>query len=476
MFNLVICTIKIINAMIKLIFLISFLIIGLLSGLSAQNTKKSNNLEYSLNYATFLTNIDWGGPSSAIYTDNAGNTYIAGNTKSTNFPTTEGAYQTSLNGIDADAFVAKFDPNNNLVFSTYIGGSKREHHTGLTVDKEGNIYLVGGTHSYDFPVTDNVFDITFNGEKDWGGDVFLLKLDPTGSKIIFSTFIGGAAQETADVVHVDKEGNVIIGGCTLSIDFPTTENVIDRNFRGFEAFLAKFSPKGEKLLFSTLLGGNDNDKITCITTDNFNQIYVTGFTRSTDFPVTGNAIRNKSENIQGSDWWEGSDNFLAKISSDGSKILYSTYIGGKSRPIETLVWEEPNKILIAGHVNSESFPTTEGALNSKLMGDRDGYISIFDSKKMKLEYSTLFGGSSFDQIRNAFFLDEETIVIGGETNSPDFPLTGNAFDTIYPVNDSTYHPGFLGERKFFVSVINFKKSQLIYSTYFNGGGRFNIYP
>jgi len=456
----------------------SFLMSGLLSGLYAQNIKKSNNLEYSLNYATFITNIDWGGPASSIFTDNAGNTYISGNTKNANLPTTENAYQTSLNGKEADAFVVKFDSANKLVFSTYIGGSKREHHTGLTVDNEGYIYLVGGTHSNDFPQIGNAYDTTFNGEKEWGGDVFLLKLDPTGSDIIFSTFIGGSAQETAteNSVHVDKDGNIIIGGCTLSSNFPTTENAVDRNFKGFDAFIAKFNPSGQKLLFSTLLGGNGMDQIMCITTDNENQIYVAGYTRSTDYPVTQNAIRNKSENIQGSDWWEGTDNFLTKISADGTKILYSTYIGGKSRPIKTLDWKEPNKILIAGNTNSESFLTTGNALNSKLKGDRDGYISIFNSEEMKLEYSTLFGGNSFDNIRNAFFLDEETILIGGETNSTDFPLTKNAIDSVYPVNDSIYHSGFLGERKFFISVIGFEKGQLIYSTYFYGGRRFNIYP
>ncbi|MFC0875788.1 SBBP repeat-containing protein [Saccharicrinis sp. FJH2] len=456
----------------RLLIPIAILLISCKSG--NQKVETDEQLSYSLNYATFIADIDFGGPASSIYTDKQGYTYISGNTKNKDLPTTKGAFQTTLNGEKADAFIAKFDPENNLVFCTYIGGSKREHHTGLTVDEQGNIYLVGGTHSYDFPVTKNAYDRTFNGEKDWAGDVYLLKLDPTGSKLLFSTFIGGSVQETADVVHVDNEGNIIIGGCTLSSDFPTTENIIDREFRGFEAFLAKFNPTGEKLLFSTLLGGNNNDQVTCISTDNVNQIYIAGFTRSTDFPVTMDALRSKSENINDSEWWDGTDNYLMKISSDGSKILYSSYIGGKSRPIKTLNWKEPNKILIAGNVNSECFPITESALNSEPMGDRDGYISIFNSDKMELEYSTLLGGNSYDMIEDAFFLNEETILIGGETNSTDFPLTKNAMDTIYPVNDSLYHPGFLGERKFFVSLIDINKGQLLYSTYFNGGSRFNI--
>ena len=168
---------------------------------------------------------------------------MAGTTRDPGFPTTPGAYQTKLKG-DADAFVAKFSPEGHLVYSTLIGGSKREHHVGITVDALGAVYLVGGTHSADFPTTPGAYDVTFNGEKDWGGDVYILKLDPTGSKVLFSTFIGGRAQETASSIRVNKQGAIVIAGTTHSPDFPTTPGAFDRIAREQNAFVLKLSSDG----------------------------------------------------------------------------------------------------------------------------------------------------------------------------------------------------------------------------------------
>lgn len=455
--------------------LLSLVVLGPGNQLAAQTGLRNGRADYTLLYATFLTEIDAFGPAFGITSDGEGNIYVAGNTRDRNYPVTDGAYQKELHG-EADVFVAKFAPGGKLVFSTLIGGSKREHHTGLTVDKDGFIYLVGGTHSSDFPVTPQAFDTTFNGEKDWGGDVFLVKLDPLGSELIFSTFIGGLVQETADVVHVDSKGNVLIGGSTVSGDFPVTENAFDKEFRGFEAFLAKFSPDGRKLLFSTFLGGSDNENVSCIATDTEDNIYVAGFTRSNDLPVTGNALRKQGENRESLEWWDGTDNFLAKINEQGTRLIYSSYIGGKSRPVKSLEWYPPNKLLLAGNTASKTFPCTGNAFDGENNGDRDGFVSIFNSETMELQYSTLFGGSQYDFISGAFFIDQDRIVLGGETNSPDFPLAGQALDSDYPVSDSTYNSSFFGTRKFFISVMDLNERKLLWSSYFSGGQRFSMVP
>lgn len=443
--------------------------------LTAQYTVSENALKYVKGYASYFTQIDAFGPAFELFSDQEGYIYISGNTRDPDYPVSENAYQKELKG-EADAFVAKFTPEGALVFSTLIGGSSREHHTGLTVDEEGNVYLVGGTHSSDFPVTPDSYDIFFNGEKDWGGDVFLVKLNPSGTHLEFATFIGGLAQETADVVHVDSEGNILIGGCTRSPDFPVTEGAIDKEFRGFEAFISKFSADGKELLFSTFLGGSGNDAISCITTDPENNIYAAGFTRSNDLPVTANALRKSGENTEESEWWDGTDNYLVKLNKDGTRRLYSSYIGGKSRPIESLGWYPPNILLVAGNTNSESFPVTRDALYKDYQGDRDGFISLFNAESLEPEYSTLIGGSGYDFIRAAFLLDHKQIVFAGETNSPDFPLTDAALDTVYPVSDSTYNSGFFGNRKFFISVLDIENKQLRYSSFYYGGKRFSIYP
>ncbi len=443
--------------------------------LIAQTNKSENNVNYKIGFSTYFAQIDDFGPAFEIFTDQKGNIYVSGNTMDKNYPVTQNAYQKELKG-DADAFVAKFSPEGKLVYSTLIGGSKREHHTGLTVDKDGCAYLVGGTHSSDFPVTPNTYDTSFNGEKDWGGDVYLIKLNPSGSDIVFSTFIGGLAQETADVVHVDAKGNVLIGGCTGSSDFPVTNNAFDKQFRGFEAFLAKFSPDGQKLLFSTFIGGSENESLTSITTDAECNVYAAGYTRSNDWPLTQNALRKHGENIKDSEWWKGTDNYLVKLDEEGSNLIYSSYIGGKSRPVQSLRWFAPNKLLLAGNTNSQSFSITKKAFSKDNKGDRDGFISVFNSEEMKLEYSTLFGGNQYDFISSAFFLKNGQIVIGGETNSPDFPLTGNALDSVYPVTDSTYNSGFFGKRKFFISIIDIENNQFIYSSFLYGNKRLSIYP
>lgn len=457
--------------------LIQYLMFFILLTISfAQKNEISNNFEYTIGYSTYLTQIAKYGAAFNIFTDDEGFIYIAGNTGDRNFPVSENAYQKEISGSE-DAFVSKFSPDGQIVFSTLLGGSKREHHTGLTVDKDGYIYVVGGTHSSDFPVTPQAYDTSFNGEKSWGGDVYLVKLNPTGSKLEFSTFIGGSAQETATGIAVDGKGNIIIGGCTLSSDFPTTEGVIDNKFRGFEAFLAKFNPTGKKLIFSTLLGGNDNESVESIVTDSENNIYLSGFTRSTDLPVTENAVRKKSENFENSEWWvDGTDQYLMKINEKGTKLLYSSYIGGKSTFGCFLTLTNSNRLMICGNANTKSFPLTDDAFCKTNKGDRDGFISIFDAENMKLEYSTLFGGSEFDLIKNAYFFDENCIVIGGETNSSDFPLTKNAIDKEYFHSDKSYSSTFLAKRKFFISIIDIKNNELKYSSYFGGGMRFHISP
>ncbi|TFG88521.1 MAG: hypothetical protein E4H16_04935, partial [Candidatus Atribacteria bacterium] len=170
------------------IFVLGFILCS--GSIYAQSSAEPDSLGcYSLGFSTYLSHTDKYAAGFDICTDSEGNIYISGNTRDKNFPATEGAFQTELKG-EADAFVAKFTPGGELVFASLIGGTKREHHTGITVDDSGYIYLMGGTHSSDFPVTPGAYDTSFNGEGQWAGDVFLAKMDPSGSDIVFSTFIG----------------------------------------------------------------------------------------------------------------------------------------------------------------------------------------------------------------------------------------------------------------------------------------------
>ena len=221
---------------------ISFILLAILfcqGILKSQTSELADSTVFTLGFSTYLSHTDKYASGFDIYADSEGYTYISGNTRDKNFPATEGAYQTELKGA-ADVFVVKYTPEGEIVFATLIGGTKREHHSGITVDDAGYIYIAGGTHSSDFPVTSGSYDTSFNGEGTWAGDVFVTKLNPTGTDIIFSTFIGGEVEETVGTegIKIDSKGNIIIVGTTKLYDFPLTKGVIDnKDIRCMVSFL-----------------------------------------------------------------------------------------------------------------------------------------------------------------------------------------------------------------------------------------------
>lgn len=443
--------------------------------LLAQTSEPVNNNDYVLGFSTYLSHTDKYAARFDIFTDDDGNSYISGTTRDKNFPATKGAYQTELKG-EADAFVAKFAPDGKIVFATLIGGNKREHHTGITVDKQGYIYLVGGTHSSDFPVTQGAYDTSFNGEGQWAGDVYVVKLDPTGNKIVFATFIGGKVEETAHEIKIDSKGNIVVAGVTLSSDFPAIEGVIQNKFTKQACFISKLDPNGDKLLFSTSLGNGVYEMVTGLAIDDKDNIYLTGYNFNTMLPVTDNAVRKNMIRPIVSAGEAGIDHFIAKINDSGTKILYLSYFAAGGEMGTRLAWTSPNRLMITGSVNEEGFPVTEKAISKKSIGERDCFISVFNSEDMTLLYSSFFGGKEFDQIESAHFLNKDTIVIGGITNSPDFPLTDNALFKDYPFWEKTFNNTFFGRRKSFISVIDIKNGKLLYSTYLGGCFHFRISP
>ncbi len=440
----------------------------------AQNGGQPNPTAYTLGFSTYLSHTDKYAARFNVYSDAEGCTYISGTTRDKNFPATQGAYQTALKG-EADAFVAKLDRDGKILFATLIGGSKREHHTGITVDKQGFIYLVGGTHSPDFPVTTGAYDTSFNGEGEWAGDVYVVKMNPTGSDIVFSTYIGGKVEDTANQIDIDSKGNIVIAGATCSADFPATEGVIDRQYTKQDCFISKLSPDGARLLFSTSLGNGLYETVSGLAIDDRDNIYATGFTFAADLPVTAKALRKNMIKPKIRGYEGGGDHFLAKINEAGTKISYLSYFAAEGNLPTKVSWMGPNRLLVTGSVNEEGFPVTDKAMVAKSQGAWDGFISIFNSDDMTLAYSSLVGGKDADHIISACFLGPDTVVIGGITNSPDFPLTENALFKEYPAWEKTFNATFFGRRKSFVSVVDVKNSRLLYSTYLGGCFQFQIH-
>ena len=445
----------------------AFYLAGIILGLgyaSAQSGGPANAPSYALGFSTYLFHTDKYAARFSLVTDDKGSIYISGTTRDKNFPASAGAYQTALKG-EADAFVVKLSPDGKIVFATLIGGRKREHHTGIAVDKQGFIYLVGGTHSPDFPVTPGAYDTGFNGEGEWAGDVYVVKMNPSGSDIVFSTFLGGKAEDTAYQIGLDSQGNTVVAGATCSPDFPATAGAIDDRYTKQDCFISKISPHGDRLLFSTSLGTGMYEMITGLAIDGRDNIYATGFTFAADLPVTPDARRGTLIEPKVRGYEGGSDHFLAKIDGSGTKILYMSYFAGGGNLASTLCWTAPNRLLMAGSVNEAGFPVTAKALSMDCPGTWDGFLSVFDSDDMTLVSSSRIGGKGADHISSATLLNPDVIVIGGLTTSPDFPLTENALFKEYPVWEKTFNSTFLGRRKAFVSVVDIKNGRLLYSTY-----------
>ena len=260
--------------------------------------------------STFLGGSDFDS-GRGIAVDPRGNAYVMGETRSVGFPTTAGAFDTSFNS-EFDAFVIKLNPaGSELVYSTFLGGSfndVEDFGLDIAVDPRGNAYVTGLTNSADFSTTPGAFATFLNGDY----DVFVTKLNPAGSKLRYSTFLGGNAFEQGFGIALDSQGNAYVSGFTCSTDFPTTAGAFDTSLNGnCDPFVTKLNPAGSNLRYSTFLGGNAFDEGGRIAVDSQGNAYVSGFTCSTDFPTTAGAFDTSFNGI--------CDAFVTKLNSAGSK-------------------------------------------------------------------------------------------------------------------------------------------------------------
>ena len=279
---------------------------------------KLNATGSTLDYSTF---IGGNNPDRVIdlELDSLGNTFITGETLSTNYPTTGGVVDTSFNGV-SDAFVTKVNPSGTaLIYSTFLGGGDGDSASGIAIDSAGNAYVAGITSSTTvpfFPRTSGVFQFFSNG----GREGFVSKLNPTGSALSYSTFIGGGGDDTINDIAVDRSGNAYITGATpdSSPAFPTTAGAFDTTQNGFnDAFVTKFNADGSGLIYSTFLGASNGDSGNKILLDSDENAYIGGGTDRASFPTTGGAYdaTHNGDN----------DGFLSIMNSTGTAIRYSTF-------------------------------------------------------------------------------------------------------------------------------------------------------
>jgi hypothetical protein len=455
----------------------------------------------ALSYSTFL-----GGSSdnfgNAIAVDKTGHAFVTGATTSVDFPTTRGAFETTYQGdngtgyqgVIGDVFVTKFNRNGSgVIYSTYIGGSGGDSAYGIALDSKGNAYLTGATNSSNFPVTRGVWQPVCCGLN----DVFVTKLGPAGSKLIYSThvgvsgegirgfsiavstkgsvfvtgnagpgfpttpgafqtvcmgftngyvfklnpkatnaeystFLGGSSVDYGESIAIDSAGRAYVTGSSSSADFPTTASAFQKgNKGGTDGFVTVFNPAGTKLAYSTLLGGSANDEGFTIAVDSSGKAYLTGVTSSSDFPITRASFQTKYGG-------GNSDAFIAKIDrmkSGSPSLIYSTFLGGSGDENEQdflrdiLAVDSHGNVYVTGTTTSTDFPTRH-PIQATSGGGFDAYVSKLNATGSGLVYSTYLGGSADDFGRGIAVVGEDAFITG-QTSSPDFPISKNAFQTVF---------------------------------------------
>jgi hypothetical protein len=368
----------------------------------------------NLLFSTFIggTDADFAG---FISLDAYNNCYITGETSSNDFPTVN-AYDNTFNG-SSDAFVVKLNATgDDLLFSTFIGGTSDEIGLDIAVDASGNSYITGETYSNDFP-TVNAYDNTFNGSS----DVFVVKLNAAGDDLLFSTFIGGTSDEVGFSITFDANNNSYITGETYSNDFPTM-NAYDDTYNGTgDAFIVKLNATGDDLLFSTFIGGTSYEAGWGIAVDDSGNSYITGDTSSNDFP-TMNAYDNTYSGT--------GDTFILKLNATGDGLLHSTFIGGTGREYAyNIAVDASGNSYIIGDTTSNDFPTVN-AYDDTYNGSSDAFVVKLNAAGDDLLFSTFIGGTG-DDFGYSIAVDASgNSYITGETSSNDFP-TVNAYDDTY---------------------------------------------
>ncbi|MCB0202745.1 MAG: SBBP repeat-containing protein, partial [Anaerolineae bacterium] len=379
---------------------------------------KLNAAGSALVYATFLGGSD-DDQSSDIAIDGAGNAFVTGYTWSSDFPTTPGAFDTT-HSPGWDAYVAKLDAaGSGLIYSTFLGGSLSDFGYSIAVDGTGAAFVSGRAQSTDFPTTPGVFDPTNVFAADKG---FVAKLNPAGSDLDYSTYLGGSVVDHCYAIAIDGSGNAYVTGYTWSSDFPTTPGAFDTNFDGpTDAFAAKLNATGTVLEYSTFLGGADAEEGNGIALDGAGNAFVMGITYSSDFPTTPGAF---DTSLGGS-----SDAFVAKLNSTGSGLDYSTYLGGSnSESYGNLALDGAGRAHVTASTFSDDFPITPGAFDTSRNGGDDAVVARLNASGSGLEYATYLGGAS-GEISYGIALDGTgNAFVTGSTYSDDFPTTAGAFD------------------------------------------------
>jgi uncharacterized protein (TIGR03437 family) len=418
----------------------------------------------------FTTHIGGGNSQGGIgiTLDSSGNLYLTGFTASSDFPHTTDLTTDNIL-TNANCFVTKLNAAGNaIVYSTLIGGSLQDACTGIGVDSTGNAYVVGATESTDFP-TVNPIQSTLQGSifNMFNSDAFVAKLNPTGTKLLYSTYLGGTGVNAAMAVAVDAPGNAYLTGFTTSSNFPVTSGVFqpaygggggqfDTSFSTGDAFVVKMSPAGA-LVYSTYLGGNQDDAGYGIAIDAQGNAYIGGATLSSKSFPTLNAFQpayggagGETNPISTGDVFNGGDGFVTELNPAGTALVFSSYLGGSlDDRVVGIALDSSGNIWVSGATLSINFPVSPGAPQTTNGGDNggtgmapqvgDAFLTEIGTSHT-IEFSTFLGGSSADWATGLAIDGLGGVIIAGGTTSNNFPFTPGAYQTTYGGTDLSTLP------------------------------------
>ncbi|MGC8892422.1 MAG: SBBP repeat-containing protein [Candidatus Saccharicenans sp.] len=416
-------------------------------------SRLSNDLS-TLEASTFI-----GGKGSdyvnGLVLDSFGNVYLAGFTNSTDFPVLAGAFQNSYRGGDYDSFVLKLSPAlDNLLASTYLGGSGTDYGASLILDSSYNVYVTGTTDSSDFPVTPGAFSTIYRG----GYDAFIAKLSNSLDSLIASTFIGGSDYDVGSAMAI---GNPLIAG---SPNLPSSTSLPNQSSGLKKAVANKINSWKSKSLDESSSGSNkssSNSPKTLgtqpgsainIQNNEAETIYLAGRTKSSDFPTTAGAYDQQ---------YHGNyDGFVIWMTSDLRQLLASTYIGGTGDDfLYCLAPDHRGNIFVSGYTASTDYPTTSGAYSASSKGKYDIFVSRLNGPLSYLLASTYIGGSDDDFCRAMVVDPYDNVYLTGWTKSTDYPTTSGAYKGIDQ-----------GGLEVMVTKVSASLQALLASTYIGGGG------
>jgi hypothetical protein len=353
-----------------------------------------------------------------------------------------------------------------LIYSTYLGGTSSEAVKAMAVDSSGNAYVTGQTTSADFPVTAGALQANTVSTS------FVSKLNPSGTALLYSTYLGPSATTTN--IAVDSSGDAVVIGSTTSASFPVTSGVFQATNKstsgGSNAFIAKLNPTGTGLVFSTYLGGSNSEVATGLALNSTGDIYLAGYSYSTNFPVTTGAYQTTNASAVNDEGW---NNFITEMNPTGTALIFSTFLGGNDEygepPPILLALDSSGNTYVSSNAISVDFPTTAGAYQTATKakaGDTNITLSKLNATGTKLLYSTWLDGPSStyqSDLVNGIAVDTAgDLYVAGVTYESAFPTTAGALQTTNK-NGATYPIGF-------VTKLNAAGSALVYSTYLGGSG------